>query len=443
MCRKLDSINGWILVKTKQSQGYSHFFIKVWRRVSTYLTYCLSLPLAFFFILLFPFVRVRFLCLFSDRIGHYSLNTERLLCILKESHYSKRDIFLFYIRDAPICNLQLHVMWRRIIHIIPFARLCAQLDQVMLLVLKGRYKNNVLRALETPFGGQDNNGLLVKHEPHLSFTSGEHQRGKSLMKELGLPEGACFICLSVRDSAYLSKVFPDSDWSYHNCRDSNILNYEKAALYLAELGYYVIRMGKFVQSEFSLSHSNIIDYANHRLRSDFLDIYLSAHCHFFISTSTGLDGVPQVFRRPILITDLFPASGQIQYWFPFKLFLTKMIKHQKNGDYLTFSEINTIFSGQSSVERLLKEHNLEIQANTQEELLDIVDEMVKRVNNTWRETDEDAALQASLLNAFPVCLIQGGNQAMPAKEQLKIRMGSRFLKQYKLELLQEVAEYVS
>ena len=78
-----------------------------------------------------------------------------------------------------------------------------------------------------------------------------------------------------------------------------------------------------------------------------------------------------------------------------------------------------------------------------QQLLDIVDEMVKRVNNTWRETDEDAALQASLLNAFPVCLIQGGNQAMPAKEQLKIRMGSRFLKQYKLELLQEVAEYVS
>ena len=82
-----------------------------------------------------------------------------------------------------------------------------------------------------------------------------------------------FVCLIVRDSAYLPTINNKNKWEYHNFRDSDIDTYEKAALALAEKGYWVFRMGKVVRKPFKADHPNILDYANSNYRSDFLDIW--------------------------------------------------------------------------------------------------------------------------------------------------------------------------
>ena len=44
------------------------------------------------------------------------------------------------------------------------------------------------------------------------------------------------------------------------------------------MGYYVIRMGVKASKPLKSSNPKIIDYANSKIRNDFLDIYLGAKC---------------------------------------------------------------------------------------------------------------------------------------------------------------------
>ncbi len=44
------------------------------------------------------------------------------------------------------------------------------------------------------------------------------------------------------------------------------------------------------------------------MRTELLDLFLCSRCEFCISTSLGLDGVIDVFRKPLLITNFVPFS---------------------------------------------------------------------------------------------------------------------------------------
>ena len=107
-----------------------------------------------------------------------------------------------------------------------------------------------------------------------------------------------FVCLFVRDSAYLAELYKDS-YNYHNYRNTDIQNYALVAYELAERGFYVIRMGEIVNKALMVDHTKVIDYAWNGMRSDFMDIYLSAKCDFAISTGTGMCEVSRNFRRPM------------------------------------------------------------------------------------------------------------------------------------------------
>ena len=66
----------------------------------------------------------------------------------------------------------------------------------------------------------------------------------------------------------------------------------RAAEKLADCGYQLLRMGSAVGKKIDTTHPGIIDYAISGKRTDFLDIYLSANCRFFISSGSGIDSVP-------------------------------------------------------------------------------------------------------------------------------------------------------
>ena len=59
-------------------------------------------------------------------------------------------------------------------------------------------------------------------------------------------------------------------------------------------------MGKFQDKNFNFSDPKIIDYTNSEFRSDFLDIYLSANCKFFLTTMSGLDNLLPIFNIPTM-----------------------------------------------------------------------------------------------------------------------------------------------
>ena len=152
---------------------------------------------------------------------------------------------------------------------------------------------------------RDVHNLVDLFPPHLQFTDKEVARGEAGLRMMGIPTSTPFVCLIVRDSAFLDAHSP-RDWSYHNYRDSDIQNYVLAAEELADRGYFVIRMGAKVRETIKSSHPRVIDYAANGMRSDFMDVYLGAKCEFCISAVAGFDAVPFIFRRPIVWVNFVP-----------------------------------------------------------------------------------------------------------------------------------------
>ena len=406
-------------------------FFKLWVRVKRYSCYFLSCPIAIIIILISPVVKIRFIRLISDRIGHFALNTELMLCKLDSICSDRNIVRVYYICDSsvPICNEQLYLMWKRIIPIIPFPMLADQINSILLFFLGKQYANDPAKYFERHLGLHDNQSLLEKNNPHLSFTEAELTQGKHLIESLGIPDGSRYVCVLVRDSNYLNTHFPGQDWSHHDIRNASVANYAKAALYLAELGYYVVRVGKYVKNKFAVSHPQIIDYANHPLRSDFLDIYLSAHCDFFISSTTGLDSVPQLFRRPVLLTNVAPFYGQLQYWYPCILFIPKMVAYKEDKQFLNFDEADHLDGNHKNILQYLDVMGLELLENTADEILDAVKEMVGLVRG-HPMTKEDLKLQQEFRESVPLSFIF--DKQCFKSEQFKIYLGKKFLSHWKL-----------
>ena len=67
-------------------------------------------------------------------------------------------------------------------------------------------------------------------------------------------------------------------------------------------------MGAKVDKTLKTKNTNIIDYATNGSRTDLLDIYIAANCHFFIGGNNGLDNVPLVFRRSLVKVNYMPIE---------------------------------------------------------------------------------------------------------------------------------------
>lgn len=398
----------------------------------------ISLPIVLLLIIVFPFYKVRFIRLCSDRIGHYAMNTELLLCYLDEIK-EKRTKYFFYTLDAPICNSQLHVMWKRVIPIIPFPKIMAQINACLRRIFGNRYKDDVIRKFESGAGNEDIDGYLKKFEPHLSFKHSELQRGAKFLSDLGIPDGALFVCFVVRDPTYLNKYLPENDWSYHFYRNANIENFSKAALFLANKGYYVVRMGKTVLKPFEVKHPNVIDYANLSLRSDFGDIYLPSQCEFFISTPTGLDAIPEIFRKPVLFVNVAPLASELQYWYPSEFFIFKKIYDKKNEKFITLKELDETVNGSCDIQKIFDSLDWSVIENTEDEILEAVHEM-ERFVRLKSGAENNNLFHALLKTPLQYSVLSNRDILRSNPEKFYIRMCNKFFEENYLLISDENAQ---
>jgi hypothetical protein len=272
-------------------------------KIGKILSMLFALPFVILIRLISPFYLIRFGYLISHRIGHFVANTEIYLCEKDEKincPINLNYIDIFFLAYEPICNKQLSNMWRRKLNIFP--RKIIQPLYVANKLIPGFAKHEISANTQED---RDVHNLMKSYSPHLSFTQEEEKMGNLILEKLGVPENSKFVCLIVRDDAYLNQHMGGS-FDYHNYRDCNILNYIKAAEYLANQGIYVIRMGAVVKNKLVSKNIKIIDYATNGMRTDFMDIYLGAKCYFCISSSLGWDAIPEVFNRPIVYTNILP-----------------------------------------------------------------------------------------------------------------------------------------
>ena len=344
-----------------------------------------------------PFVHIRFGTFEANRIGHFAMDAGILLA---ERELTKSSFSDWYWLPTlpPTCNEQFERMVRRVFYVRWWVR---YLDFVNSIIPGGKM-HQVLRPQQSQLS-RDVHGFLFKAkdipESYLPFSPDEKSAAEDFLTELGWKRGERFVCLIVRDSAYLNTepLFKRGNWDYHNYRNSDIDTYKEAALALAEKGYWVFRMGKHMHHPFCCNHPRVIDYAFNDNKSDFLDIWLTARCFFCVSTGTGLDSVATIFRRPIVHLNFLPLTHFTS--FVSCICVPKHLIWKNTREYLSLQqhldlEINYIQSSDC------EESEIDVVDLSSVEIKDAVLEMEERLAGTWMENPEDTDLQNNFMKEY-------------------------------------------
>lgn len=398
--------------------------IKLFATKSYYIPiYILAIPAVLIIRLIKPWLLVRLGGLHSTRIGHFAANTELYLCerAAGVNVPNQRHIDIFYMGGKPVCNQQLATMWKRVLRIWP-AWLVAPIDQINRLIPSGESHEIGKNANSD----RDILNLLDRVPPHLQFTAEETARGEDGLRAMGIPAGVPFVCLAVRDSAYLASQLGSIDFSYHDYRDSDVQNYVLAAEALANRGYYVIRMGAKVREPINSTHTNIIDYATNGMRSDFMDIYLGSKCEFCITVGTGYDAVPYIFRRPIVYVNLVPVA----YLPTFRAQYIGIFKHHidsTSNNELSLSEIFIRGVGFCMRSSDYKAKGVTLVENTPQEIRNVVIESAERIAGTWKEHPADNSVQRSFWEIYLAYVVKD-SAGKPLHGEIRGRFGAAYLR---------------
>ncbi len=374
-----------------------------------------------FLYLLLPFRHYKLFRVKDERIGHLADHTEILLRRIKLGIIKSRGITFVGIASTNPSNVQLLNMLKRNVKIVQIPQpkflrpfFISLLSENSLLGKSPFFQNATCNINEYR--------ELNSTKTTLKFTKEEERMGKALLRRMGIPEGAEFVCLHTRDAAYGKKLGLKTE-SY-SIRDVDIKTYIKAMKYLASQGIYVIRMGSAVSEKMpDLKDKRIIDYAT-KYRSDFGDIYLAAKCKFFLATTSGMWAMAAMFDTPIAATNFF------HFHTPYKkndLFIPKKVWSNKEKRFWTISELLDWQreighpAGYVSTEDV-QAAGLKIVDNTEKEILDLIQEMNKRMDGNLKETKEDKKLQQKYRS-----LLEPGHNCYGSPA----RIGAKFLRENK------------
>lgn len=355
-----------------------------------------------------PVVLIRFGAIYSTRIGHFAANTELYLSQFNAS--SNKRVLDFFFHLEPVCNKQLKIMWERTLRISSAAK--------WIYIANCHFPTGNRHVVQLP-SDIDVSGVLARTPPHLQFTPQEELEGQRQLNRMGIGDQDRFICFYARDEIYLdsiSSVGPRRDQDYRNASVTNCLT---MANYLAHEGYYVLRMGAAVDEELTTSNPRIIDYAS-EYRSDFMDIFLSAKCRFFIGSTGGINAVPRIFRRPVVYVNFVPLGfNHLLQCAPASLVIPKKLWLTRENRLLSFAESIELgsadyFYGDSYVSAEIK-----VVENDSEEIAAVAFEMNQRLDGTWITSDEDQFLQRRFWEIFDV---------QEANENFRPRLGAEFLR---------------
>lgn len=347
---------------------------------------------------------IRFGMIWSSRIGHMAGNMECYLCE-REAGLSKGWDFWFH--GSNPCSVQLDRMLRRVIRIddTGFVRICALVNELF----PGKEKHGI----DTANVDRDIHNLMEKQKPHLYFPAEEREFGVDELRRMGIPYGSKWVCLIVRDSAYLPQL------AYHSYRDSDVDTYVQAAEALAERGYYVVRMGIKVEKPLKSNHPRVIDYATNGKHTDFRSMYLGAHCAFALSNGCGIDSIPVIFRKPICYVNYVPVE-YLQTYNKGSLAIWK--HHEKEGKRMTLKEIYESKCGHFMAAEDFKDAGITLVDNTPEEITAVALEMVERVESAAQPYPQ------AFWATFPRSVSTHNDK--PLHGEIRMRIGREFLKGY-------------
>ncbi len=356
-----------------------------------------------------------------DRIGHLTLDLDSYLKENKLLLRRVRPIFLLgekgSSRSAEPANVALLRYWSKYIRIVSpgliWRILAAVREHGGWIDDLADYTFNITisaRAYEV----QSKWGNMP---PLLALTKADRVRGQAVLREMGVPQGAWFVCLHAREGGY-----SPSDEHLHSYRNADIASYDQAIETIMARGGWCIRMGDKSMRPIRPT-ANVIDYALSSFKSDWLDIYLCASCRFYLGGNSGLSNVAGAFGRMSVLTNTAPLTCSYSP-FPFDLVISKQMFRE--GRRLTFAEGFSSEIGPLRLAAEFRNAGITFVDNSSEEIAALVGEAFDRLDRTAVYSIEDEVLQSRLRS-----LVQAGQACWPPSS----RVGRAYLRSRATELL--------
>ena len=358
---------------------------RVFEKFKTLVNGLWAIPCVLVIRLVEPFVTICLGSIRNDRIGHFV--TEACEQKIRVGFNEKKgQLDLFWLPDNS-SNLQWEKMIRRELPVY---------NWVKYLDLWNRYLpgGSTHARPSTYTGSRDLQGLCRDGKGQFYFSETEEKAAKAWLSRLGWQEGMPFVCVLVRDAAYLSQLTDrvseskDSDrWSYHNYRDSDIESFRPSLEWLADQGVWIFRMGKIMGKPLESANHRVVDYAFLEDKSDLLDIWLFANCEFCISTGTGADAVSMVYGRPNLYLNALPLGDLHSFhqstWVP------KHLIWKATNQELTLPQY---FDAYFFASQKYEGSGIQVKELSEEEIRSCVQEFYMRYLGTWTDSTTDLDL---------------------------------------------------
>ncbi|MFN0317452.1 MAG: TIGR04372 family glycosyltransferase, partial [Burkholderiales bacterium] len=163
----------------------------------------------------------------------------------------------------------------------------------------------------------------------ITLSAEDRDFGMDVLGKLGVPEGAWYVCLHVREPGFWWQ------WDRHHpsIRNARIETYHQAIGAIVERGGTVIRMGDKSMRPLE-AKPGVIDYAHSEHKSERMDVFLAGSCRLFIGVNSGLSLLPPTFGVPCLLTNFTPIS--IPFPYGKDRMLPKLFRSKRDGRLLCF-----------------------------------------------------------------------------------------------------------
>lgn len=318
---------------------------------------------------------------------------------LRQANQTQKKYLMIFVMPAATPNEAVRTIYRRYTWIIDshFPNIIRAAFGMMSELLKRRFTPTLQK-----------HHLLWALEPTITLNNTEVEFGHKLLRQLGIPEGAKYVCLGAKDAAYYASVTPEAGYSQdlrHQAIDSrnvDIANYMLAATYLANLGIYVVRVGSVVSSPLPKDrHPMIIDYAT-EARSELGDVVLGANCKYTIIGASGVWVFFASRNKPIVYTDTyeFGFNNDIVQATRQGMVTTNLLRRRQDAQLVKFKE-RAVGGQKWADDKLLNQLGLEPIPNTPEEILNAVIEMNDWLDGKLVLSDFDEELQTKFYNCYP------------------------------------------
>lgn len=253
------------------------------------------------------------------------------------------------------------------------------------------YNINCSTSFSTNEINQIHWGSFLEKKPPLYFSKSDINSCKRQLKTLGLRTDEPFVCFHIRTPCFRS------DAGINNHRNSHIENYVVTLKYLKSQNYQIIRLGDMVKLGFEDLY---IDYPNTKVKSELMDLFLLKYCVFFLGTNSGILDTALLLGTPTLAVNV----SDFLFVKPYKScdsFIYKHVISRAKNRKLFFKEVFSepyIINSNRHFDEFTQHYTL--QENTNEEILEAVDNMLSSLKNPCSETPKQSLFKKTLIQAI-------------------------------------------